>query len=80
MIFILFISQATVDLIKAKSSIGLVWLIIVHLFFLNMYYYNKGRIDKFYPYSSVIDKQVYKSKENRFNSQRIAPYPNPKEY
>lgn len=79
-IFILFISQATVDLIKAKSSIGLVWLIIIPLFFLNIYYYNKGRIDKFYPYSSVIDKQVYKSKEYRFNSERPTPYPNPKEY
>lgn len=83
-IFILFISQSFVDMIKThgKSSMGLVWMVVGSLFVLNMYFYNMDRIDKFYPYSSVIDKQVYQSKERRFHkgSSLPVPMPNPNEY
>lgn len=81
-IFILFISQSFVDMIKTyrKSFMGLAWMVMISLFVLNMYFYNMDRIDKFYPYSSVIDKTIYKSKEHRFNANRPVPYPNPNEY
>jgi len=79
-IFILFISQSFVDMIKTfrKSSMGLLWMVVISLFALNMYFYNMDRIGKFYPYSSVIDRQVYKSKERRFHQSSSIPVPSPK--
>ena len=69
---------------KGFFTIGLSYLrcIIIFLpFFFHIYkgYTPEDRFKKFYPYSSVIDRTVYKSKENRFN-QEGAPSPQINEY
>lgn len=84
-IFILFVSQAIVDITKDQRSIsyGVSFFrsfCICTLFFLNIYFANKERIDKFYPYSSVIDRKVYESKEKKFSTDRVVPRPRYDEY
>lgn len=84
-IFILFVSQAIVDITKDLRSIsyGVSFFrsfCICSLFFLNIYFANKERIDKFYPYSSVIDRKVYESKEKKFSTDRVVKKPRYDEY
>lgn len=84
-IFILFVSQAMVDITKAQPvlSTGVSLFrsfCLCSLFFLNIYVVNKDRIDKFYPYSSVIERRVYESKEKKFSEDRVVPRPRYDEY
>jgi hypothetical protein len=84
-VFILFVSQAIVDITKdqRKISYGISYFrsfCICSLFFLNIYFANRERIDKFYPYSSVIDRKVYESKEKKFSTDRVVPRPRYDEY
>lgn len=84
-IFILFVSQTIVDITKDQRKITSGVSIfrsfcLCSLFFLNIYVVNKERIDKFYPYSSVIERKVYKSKEKKFSTDRVVPRPRYDEY
>ena len=84
-IFILFVSQAVVDITKAQPIIStgvsvFRTFLLCSLFFLNIYVVNKDRIDKFYPYSSIIDRKVYESKEKKFSEDRVVPRPRYDEY
>lgn len=84
-IFILFLSQFFVDFIKSNKAYSLVLsylsiFLIFSLFIWNLQIDYSRRIDKFYPYSSVIERKVYKSKEQKFNQNRAVPAPHPDEY
>jgi len=79
--YILFVSYAFATLLKderlSKAIVYLRGFALFIPFFVHVAIGYTSRIDKFYPYSSVIDRTVYKSKEKRFNENR--PVPNPKD-
>lgn len=84
-IFILFLSQFIVDYLKNNKAYN--WLlsylsifIFFSLFIWNLQIDYSRRFDKFYPYSSVIERKVYKSKEKKFNQNRPVPAPRHDEY
>lgn len=82
--YVLFVSYTFVTFTKSvrlSKSLAYVRVFILFIpFFVHIALGYRNRIEKFYPYSSVIERKVYKSKEKRFNQEKEAPDPKYYEY
>lgn len=86
--FILFISQASIDIVKrndiyGKYSGSMALFVLISFFFFIFQTYSGDRWMRYIPYSSVIEKSVDKDRERMYDFERAikkAPPPNENEY
>ena len=84
---ILFISQGFVDTIRNEKEnsiikVGIPSLLLIFYIWTTYvgFSYESDRYRKFYPYASVIEREIDKNREKTFNKNRVAYPPNYNEY